>query len=119
LSKNKIIEEGEGVQQDMNIPTRISKSMDALHEKEEQKLIRIPSELRNFYQININEFLNLKSKDGKIVTLRVAPAYKKDLETSPMLACVSSKIFEALKLENAVQSPEIELVEDITLGCDP
>jgi len=103
----------------MNIPTRVSKSMDVLQEKEERKLIRISRELRDFYQINVNQFLNLKSKDGKIVTLRVAPAYKEDIEANPMIACVSSKIFEALKLENAVQSPEVELVKDITLGCDP
>jgi len=103
----------------MNIPTRISKNMDIFHEKGEQKLIRISAELRDFYQIDVNQFLNLKSKDGKIVTLRVAPAYKEDLKINPMIACVNSSIFEALELENAIQSPEVELVEDITLGCDP
>jgi len=119
LNKNKIEERVKGVQQNMNIPTKISKNMDSLHEKEEQKLIRIPLELREFYQLNIDQFLNLKSKDGKIITLRVAPAYKEDANATPMLACVSSKIFEVLKLDNVTQTPEIELVEDITLGCDP
>jgi hypothetical protein len=46
----------------MNIPTRISKNMDIFHEKGEQKLIRISAELRDFYQIDVNQFLNLKSK---------------------------------------------------------
>ena len=103
----------------MNIPTKISKSMDTFHDKDEQKLIRVPLELREFYQLSIGQFLNLKSKNGKIVTLKVAPAYKEDSNANPMLAYVNSKVFEVLQLENVVQIPEIEIVEDITLGCDP
>jgi len=103
----------------MNIPTKISKSMNALPGKNEQRLIRMPLELRAFYQINIGQFLNLKSKDDKTVTLKVAPAYKGDLDTTELLACVNSKVFKALELSNMVQTPEIEIVEDITLGCDP
>ena len=103
----------------MNIPTRISEKMDAIHKAGEQKLIRVPLELREFYQLELNQFLNLKSKDGKIVTLRIAPAYRGDVEIDPMLAYVKSEIFEILKLDNVIQDQKVELVEDITLGCDP
>lgn len=103
----------------MNIPTIISKKMTDAHKIDERKLIRIPLELRESYQIDLNQFLNLKSKDGKIVTLKIAPAYKEDVVSNSTVAYVSNEIFEILELEDVVHDQEIELVEDITLGCDP
>lgn len=103
----------------MNVPTRISEKMDAAHKIDERKLIRIPLELRESYQLDLGQFLNLKSRDNRIVTLRIAPAYAEDVKIDPMLASVCSEIFEILKLDNVIQDQEIELVEDITLGCDP
>jgi len=103
----------------MNIPTKVSKRMSLAEKTDEQRLIRMPEELRKLFQVELNQFVNLKSKDGKIVTLRIMPAYIEDAEADPLLACVDKKIFEILELDDVIQEQEIELVDDITLGCDP
>ena len=37
----------------------------------EHRLIRIPFELRDINQISVNNFINLKSRDNEIITLKV------------------------------------------------
>ena len=106
----------------MHIPLKISEVMNGFIEskKAEERKIRIPFDLREFYGYEINEFLNLKSNAGKIVTLQVAPAYLKDAEHDSTLAYVTNGIFKALKIDGLnIHDQEVDLVEGITLGCDP
>ncbi len=106
----------------MHIPLKISEVMNEFSDskKAEERKIRIPFDLREFYGYEINEFLNLKSSTGKIITLQVAPAYLKDVEQDSTLAYVTSRIFEALKIDGLeIYEQEVDLVDGITLGCDP
>jgi hypothetical protein len=103
----------------MNIPIKVSKKMSSAPKSDEQKLIRIPQELRALYQADINQFVNIKSNAGKVITLKIMPAYIEDALSDPLVAYVCENVFEVLKITSVIQEQEIDLVEGITLGCDP
>jgi len=103
----------------MHIPLKVSNTMKGSRKLEGRK-IRIPLDLREFYGYEVNEFLNLKSRAGRIITLQVAPAYLKDAEKDPALAYVTEEVFSALKVDGLeIYDQEVDLVDGITLGCDP
>lgn len=103
----------------MHIPLKVSNTMKGSRKLEGRK-IRIPLDLREFYGYEVNEFLNLKSRAGRIITLQVAPAYLKDAEEDPTLAYVTEEVFSALKVDGLeIYNQEVDLVDGITLGCDP
>lgn len=87
----------------------------------EHKIIRIPFELRDINQISVNNFINLKSKDNEIITLKVEYAYKVDVEKDALSAYVTEDTLRSLYLEDTERktTQEIEVVNGITLGCDP
>jgi len=87
----------------------------------ENRYIRVPFELRDICELKVGSFVNLRSTGGKIVTLKVNPAYNKDVTTDPLSAYVSRGVFEALELELGKKryEQEIDVIEGMTLGCDP
>jgi len=105
----------------MEIPVTISDKMGG--DKIDDNLIRMPATFRELSGYDIDEFVNFRSdKDGELITLRVAHAYKEDLEFDPTISYVSSNIFDRMKkraVRNKGREIEVEVVEGITLGCDP
>lgn len=108
----------------MKILIKISEEMDKNSYKAigslEDRYIRMPLELREICSLSPGEFLNLRNKAGEIITLKVNIAYGSDAEKDPLVAFVTSQVFEALDLRNSsAYEQEVEVVEGITLGCDP
>lgn len=86
----------------------------------ESRHIRIPFELRKRSGLKEDEFVNLRTKTGKIATLKVSMAYGDDALNDPLSAYVSKEIFDVLCLEYIKKyEQDIEVVNNITLGCDP
>lgn len=107
----------------MKILIRVSEMMDKESKNLrslESRYIRVPFELRDICNLEVGDFLNLRSKIGKLITLSVTSAYKEDVTIDPLAAYVSPEVFNALDLENTSKyEQEIEVVDNITLGCDP
>lgn len=82
----------------------------------EDRLIRLPKEMREKIGIKIGSFIRLRSKDGKFIPLQVTHAYKNDAEVNPYSAYVSDDTYELLKI---TEKFTIEPADDILLGCDP
>jgi len=108
----------------MRISIRVSKLMEERSKyagSSENRYIRIPFELRDICELNVGSFINLRSNTGKIVTLKINLAYGKDVEIDPLSAYVSRGVFDALELESRKEryEQEIDVIEGMTLGCDP
>lgn len=87
----------------------------------ESRYIRIPLELRDVCGIELGDFINLRSKDGEIIALKTSLAYHEDEKEDPLTAYVTEDVFNTLhlKVEGKKYEQEIDIVEGITLGCDP
>lgn len=108
----------------MKILIRVSKEMDKTSKKVpgslEDRYIRLPMEFREMNGLAVGDFINMRTKSGKIITLKINVAYIEDTKSDPMSACVTSEVFKALSLTNVRKhEQEIDLVEGIKLGCDP
>ena len=105
----------------MEIPVAISDKME--ESKIDDNLLRMSAAFREFSGYDIDEFINFRSdKDNELMTLRVAQAYKEDLESDPAIAYVSPNTFGRMRkraVRDAGREIEVEIVEGITLGCDP
>jgi len=82
----------------------------------EDRMIRIPEELRKESGFSTGLFLSLNSRIGDPVLLRVAKAYKKDAEEDDSCVYVSESTHDLLDLH---KSPGIKPFDDILIGCDP
>lgn len=108
----------------MRISIRVSNIMDKKSRylgSVEDRVIRIPQELRDVHSLELGEFVTLRSSDGGIVALKVSLCYNKDVAGDALAACVTRNVFGALQLKE-IEKPheqEIEIYEGITLGCDP
>ncbi len=101
----------------MHIPLIVS---DKMEKGDQHDIIRAPRDFRELYQYGVYEFITLKSDDGRLVTLQVLPAYAEDVVTDTLSAYVSEKLFGVLRTLNVKEETiEVEVVEGITLGCDP
>lgn len=108
----------------MEIPIRVSSPMD---EKSrclgslEDRLIRMPAELRDFCDANIGSFVNLRTLEGEILSLRVSKTYVPDVESDPLSAYVTRNVFETLSLNDIKKRhlQDVAVFKGITLGCDP
>lgn len=108
----------------MKIPIRVSSLMDEKGKylgSLEGRLIRVPAEMRDLCNADIGTFMNLKTAEGNILSLRISKAYKEDVEVDSMAAYVTREVFEQLHLTDVKKRhmQEIAVVEGITLGCDP
>jgi len=82
----------------------------------EDRLIRIPAELRIKLQLDTGVFLVFGGKDGSKIVLQTAPAYAKDIIVSEDCMYVSQTTKDLLQLE---KSPVIKPANDVLIGCDP
>lgn len=82
----------------------------------EDRLIRLPKELRAKLGKDIGYFLQLKAKDGTLIPLQITHAYKNDAEVDPFSAYVSDDTYALLDI---TKKTAITPADDILLGCDP
>lgn len=86
----------------------------------ECRLLRLPMEARNQFCLPVDSFVNMRSKDGSIITLRIAAAFSIDADRSNISGYVTADIFDILELENIDGcDQDITVVDGITFGCDP
>ncbi|RLI56704.1 MAG: hypothetical protein DRO87_07770 [Candidatus Thorarchaeota archaeon] len=83
----------------------------------EKRSMRIPRKYREHLRVELGEYLHLKTKAGKTISLMVKPAFFVDAQDDEMFAYVGRQTFEQLDMEET--AVEIDTVEGITLGCDP
>jgi hypothetical protein len=104
----------------MQIPIAVSKKMEQGNEVNQEvpeiRLIRIPADLRELMGVELYTFLTLQTKTGESISLIVEKAYKEDAEVDPLKAYLAGPTFSLLS-ESTEQ--DVELCEEITLGCDP
>lgn len=106
----------------MKIKINSSNIMDKIKETNpylEDRVIRIPLENRNVLGIEIGSFMSFKGKKKDVVTLQVVNAFYEDVVEDPLVAYVSSDTFEKLNIKPKINIVDIELINGITLGCDP
>ncbi len=109
----------------MDIPLTVSEAMDKKNNDKlsERRLIRMPEDFRNFYMIELHDYISIRSADKRnTIVLKVAPAYKEDVENDSLSAYVTSEVFEMSNIKGAKttkRSQDVEIVQGITLGCDP
>lgn len=108
----------------MRIPIRVSDLMDSKSRclgSLEDCLIRMPAELRDVCGADIGGFVNLRRLDGEMLSLRVSKTYVPDVDSDPLSAYVTQNVFEGLNLSDIKKKhlQEIDVIDGITLGCDP
>lgn len=105
----------------MRVLIKPSKEMDSKTGEEalyERRVIRTPKDFREFTEIELGDFLDLRTVDGKLLSLSVEKAYEADAKADPLSAYVTSGIYKVLVGDNAHEY-DVQLVDGITLGCDP
>ena len=105
----------------MELTIKASEVMDtesSWNEYYERRIIRIPEEARQFYNLSKDDFIYLKDNRGSHITLQVVEAFKEDVERNPMAGYVTNYIYDKLQLRDASIS-NVKPVTGITLGCDP
>jgi hypothetical protein len=109
----------------MDIPLTVSEMMDKRNSDKlsERRLIRMPEDFRNLYMIELHDYISIRATDNKnTIVLKVAPAYKEDVENDSLSAYVTTEAFEMSNvkgIKTSKRSQDVELVQGITLGCDP
>jgi hypothetical protein len=102
----------------MQIPLIVSETMNNA-DKEESSAIRMPADFRELYGFTLHEFITLKSID-KFITLQILQAHTADAEKDSLSAYVTQETYDILRVKDNTKSiQEVEIVEGITLGCDP
>ncbi len=81
----------------------------------EDRLIRIPSDIRHKFGMNTGLFLSLNGVDGEVM-LQAAKAYSTDAQKDNSCVYVSQSTYGILDLK---QKLIINPADDILIGCDP
>jgi len=108
----------------MKIPIRRSALMDDESQaigSLENRLIRMPAEMREMFEKDLGDFINLRTLKGNILSLRISRAYLDDVSSDAVVAYVTSNVFSRLSLNDLKERalPEVAIMEGMTLGCDP
>jgi hypothetical protein len=82
----------------------------------EDRLIRIPDNLRMRFGVMPGLFLCLKDKNGNKILLQVARAYRHDVDTDPNCVYISTSTYQLLDTEKIER---VKPATDILIGCDP
>jgi len=82
----------------------------------EDRLIRIPSTLREEFGLSPGLFLCLKDKSGSPLSLQVSTSYRKDAEDNDKCVYVNSSTYNLLGVEKIGR---MQPADDILVGCDP
>jgi len=85
----------------------------------EDRLIRVPAELRQKLGLETGLFLCLKSKNGGSIPLQVALAYIEDAEKSDGCAYVSEDTYKQLSIRKKAVNSLVKPADDILIGADP
>lgn len=103
----------------MDIPVKVSSKMDQAEAPAlESRTIRIPAEFRKTLDYVIGDSVTVRAKDGRILSLMVDKAYEEDAKSDPMNTYVTSAVFNLIA-NAGTTSCDVNLVDGITLGCDP
>jgi hypothetical protein len=101
----------------MRFDVKVSDKMTTFKEFE---IIRIPKELRASLGLNVGEYINMETKVGPALRLKVEWANREEAEACETKAYISQEVYNNLLLENEVQSNYVVTpVDTITLGTDP
>lgn len=101
----------------MNISLKISNKMDTSGNVDDLRVARLPRDARELYEYPLGCFISARGKNGQLISLRVEPAYEADAKEDSMSMYVSSSVFN--QIAATYGSADVEMVEGITLGCDP
>ncbi len=105
----------------MELKIDISPTMDkenGWNDEYEHRIIRIPLAYREKNNLNIGDFLYLRTKDGNSKMFQIAEAFKEDVNRNPNCAYVTTAVDKELLIKDR-DSKEVSRVTNITLGCDP
>ena len=84
----------------------------------EDRLVRIPQELRANLGLETGRFLSLPDKNGGYINLQIVRAYQEDRKKNSMSAYISKSTYDLLEISKIMLSG-IKPVDDILIGCDP
>lgn len=104
----------------MRILFRISKTMDeeaGWNDGYEHRIVRMSEMCRSMCQVRIGDRIHLRLKDGSLMAYHVEKAFTEDLN-QPHPAYVTSITYKRLLLSSSGKQ-DVQLVDGITLGCDP
>lgn len=104
----------------MQIDIKISRRMDARAGEggNERRLIRMPRDFRDLYEFELGDFVYLRTLDGDIISLAVEPALEGDATDDSTCAYLTTEVYNVV-MQGGGLSVDVELVDGITLGCDP
>ena len=103
----------------MDIPIKVSKTMDAAEAPaREAKTVRIPREFRDLLDYSVGDFVAVRANDGRIISLSVEKAYDEDTKADSISAYVTTEVYHQI-VKGMAKSCDLDLVDGITLGCDP
>jgi len=106
----------------MNIKISISEAMSSQTSplgSNEDRLIRVPSVLRDGFNIKIGSFLYLKSINDNLLPLQVAVSYIGDALKDDNCGYVSKDTYDQLLIKKECIDSHIKPVDDILIGADP
>ena len=83
----------------------------------EHRILRVPASYRDKLRLYVADFIYLRNRDGVLETFQIAEAFKEDVARDQETAYVTQKVYDSVVRESSYK--EIDLVHDITLGCDP
>lgn len=100
----------------MKIVIKVSEEMSSLSHVEDM-VARIPESYRVHLNVSPGEFLHLRTKDGRAISLLIRPAFFINAIEDENAVYLTRSTFAKLNVDEVIT--EIEIVEGITLGCDP
>lgn len=104
----------------MEITITVSPTMDketGWNDGYEHRVLRIPAVYRKQCELILGDFVRLRGKNNNIETFQVAGTFKEDVINNPHTAYATTAVNERVVRGQATN--EINLVNNITLGCDP
>ncbi len=105
----------------MELNINISPTMDKetdWNDKYEHRIVRIPQAYREKNNLNIGDFLYLRTKTNGLKMFQIAEAFKEDVNRDQYCAYVTTEVDHELCIKDRSLG-EVSRVTNITLGCDP
>jgi hypothetical protein len=104
----------------MNIDIQVSSKMDDAEAPVlEAMTIRMPKDLREMFKYPVGRWLTIKDKNGRSLSLVVERAYEEDAKADSLKAYVTTQTFDQIAQRHNQSADVVDLVDGITLGCDP
>ena len=104
----------------MDIPIQVSSRMDKAEAPAlEAQTIRMPRDLRQMMEFPVGSWLTIRAADGNPISLVVERAYEEDAKADSIKAYVTTETFQHIARQQTQSCDIVDLVDGITLGCDP